>query len=245
MPVKKTSNPIGRQGAAAIAVLAVLLSGCAKPPPPLEISGNLDIFGPTVLFSLGRLPKGWVIDGPGDIVEKNITSSVVKGVAAVSVVNGESRFVAARRTGAWLLVTPYLSWSWYVESTAQGIHPVRLVVGFDTGAGGKNSRSAPWRGDGLPPHQRAVSLVWGESALQRGTQTRPGKTGRAALRYTVRGGRENAGRWFGETIDLSAIYTTAWPRDDISKVRVVFVGFAAPPGRKPAKAYFTNLTLTR
>ncbi len=238
----------GRQGAAALAVLTVLLSGCAKPRPPLEIGGNLDLFGPTVLFSLGSLPEGWIIDGPDDVAEKNISSSVVKGVAAISVINGKKKFVAVRRTDSWLLVTPYLSWSWNVESTAQGIHPVRLVVGFNDGTGAKKSRetwSYPWLDDGLPPHRRAVSLVWGESALQRGTQTNPGGAERTALRYTVRGGRENAGRWFDETIDLSAIYAAAWPGDDISKVRVVFIGFAAPGGRAPARARFANLTLSR
>lgn len=245
---KRINNASGRHGAAVLAVLAVLLSGCSKPRPPLEIGGDLNLFGPTVLFSLGRLPKNWIIEGPGDVAEKNISSSVVKGVAAVSVVNGKKKFLAVRRTDSWLLVAPYLSWSWNVESTAQGIHPVRLVVGFDDGTGAKKSGnpwSTPWLNGGLPPYQRAVSLVWGESALQRGTQTKPGGAKRAALRYTVRGGRENAGRWFGETIDLSAIYAAAWPGDDVSKVRIVFIGFAAPGGRAPARAHFANLTLTR
>ena len=40
-----------------------------------------------------------------------------------------------------------------------------------------------------------------------------GGDGRAVARYVVRGGRENLGRWWQESVDLSALYARAWPGD--------------------------------
>ena len=68
-----------------------------------------------------------------------------------------------------------------------------------------------WPDDSLPPHDRAVVIIWGESALQRGSITKPKSSTRrqAASRYTARGGRENTGSCWLETVELSDIYRRA------------------------------------
>ena len=95
-----------------------------------------------------------------------------------------------------------------------GVHPVRLVVGFHGG----NPKSRGLGGTAwfdpmtpCPPHDRAVVIIWGESALQRGSITKPKSSTRrqAASRYTARGGRENTGSWWLETVELSDIYRRA------------------------------------
>ena len=93
---------------------------------------------------------------------------------------------------------------------------------------------------------RALSLTWGESALQRGTLSPPPESdNRAAPRYSVRGGRENAGSWWLETVDLYDLYHRSWPKDDAGKTQVVFIGVAAAGNRPPAPAYISGIVLSR
>ena len=82
--------------------------------------------------------------------------------------------------------------------------------------------------------------------MQLGTITKPKPTGhvQAAARYTARGGRENAGSWVFETVDLSDIYRRTWPGDDAGNVRITFIGIAAA-GKTPSAAYISGLRLSR
>ena len=91
-----------------------------------------------------------------------------------------------------------------------------------------------------------MRLTWGESALQRGTFTVPPPgSANEAPRYTVRGGRENAGAWWLETVDLSDLYRQIWPQDDSARAQVVFIGITASARRAPAPAYVSDITLSR
>ena len=101
-----------------------------------------------------------------------------------------------------------------MDPQPSGVHPVRLVVVFHGGnpkSRGLGGTALVWPDDSLPPHDRAVVIIWGESALQRGSITKPKLSTRrqAASRYTARRGRENTGSWWLETVELSDIYRGA------------------------------------
>ena len=84
------------------------------------------------------------------------------------------------------------------------------------------------------------------SALQRGSITLP-KSARgrqAAARYTARGGQENTGSWWFETIDMSDIYRRSWSNDDAARVQITLIGIAAA-GKTPTTGYVSGLRLSR
>ena len=228
--------------------LLAFAAACSKPASNVTPSGTMNVLGPVPAFEPNALPLDWVIAGKAErgqctVVERD-------GVPAVRVINGRRRFGAVKPTRASLLATPYLSWAWNMEPQSSGVHPVRLVVGFYGG----NPKSRGLGGTGLvfpggarPPHDRAVVITWGESALQRGSITKPKSSTRrqAASRYTARGGRENTGSWWLETVDLSDIYRRAWPEDDPGLSRITFIGIAAAAGKPPSAAYISGLRLSR
>ncbi|NQV47335.1 MAG: DUF3047 domain-containing protein [Rhodospirillaceae bacterium] len=236
----------------ALCLSLVLLSGCAVKQATVAPEGLLNVLGPFPGFSAVDLPGDWVIESDGDLGDAQLTVVNKDGVPAIKVINGEGEFIVVRRTRAMMLATPYLSWSWNIEPpAATGFHPVRLVIGFagvgdPDSKGGWKAQSFSMLGSRLPEHDRAVSLTWGESALQRGSLS-PGVSGstRTAPRFTVRGGRENAGSWWLETVDLADIYARTWPGEDASRVQVVFIGIAAAAGREPAPVYVSGIILTR
>ncbi len=226
------------------------LSGCAVEQANVAPEGLLQVLGPFPGFSPVELPGDWALDKNGDLDESQLRIVNKEGVPSLMVTNGEDSFVVVRRTNAMMLATPYLSWSWNIAPpSTSGYHPIRLVVGFyggDPASPSRGSEPLRWLGSTLPAHDRAIALTWGESALQRGTLSPPqDENTRVAPRYTVRGGRENAGSWWLETIDLSDIYRRLWPNDDTAVARVVFIGVAAGGGRPPAPAYVSGIILSR
>lgn len=238
-----------RAAALAWAVL-FWLPGCAVEQAAVAPEGLLQVLGPFPGFSPVELPGDWAVEKDGRLDESQLRIVDKAGVPSLKVTNGADSFVVARRTSAMMLATPFLSWSWNIEPpSAPGYHPVRLVVGFYGGDPASPSRGGePLRrlGGALPAHDRALSLTWGQSALQRGgLSPAPAAPGRASPRYTVRGGRENAGSWWLETVDLSDLYRRSWPDDDFSKTRIVFIGIAAAGGRRPAPAYVAGIILSR
>jgi len=224
------------------------LVSCAKPATDVLPSGTMNILGPVPAFEPNALPLDWVTDGkvgPGQLSVVHLD-----GIPSLKVVNGQHSFVAVKPTRASLLATPYLSWSWNMEPQGKGIHPVRLVVGFHGGVSnnpGWESQPLALPGVILPPHDRAIVIVWGPSALARGSITKPQSKPRnqAAPRYTARGGSENTGNWWFETIDLQDIYRRTWPGDAIPNTRISFIGIAAAPGRKASAGYISGLRLSR
>jgi hypothetical protein len=219
------------------------LAACAAPRAGVDIDGKLDVLGPTPELVAAGLPGDWVSQGragPGQarVVERD-------GVPALRLVPGGDGFIVARRLEATLLMSPYLSWSWNVENHGEGLHPVRLIVGFHGGT--RDRQPLAWLGSALPPHDRSFAIAWADSALRRGSVLKPeGAEGARAPLYIARGGRENANTWWLETVDLERIYRELWPGDDSTRVRVVFVGLAAAatPGDAPA-AFVSGIRLSR
>lgn len=228
------------------------LAGCAVVEQASVVApeGMLQVLGPFPGFSPVDLPGDWAIEKAGNLDESQLQVVDLLGVPALKVINGEDSFVVVRRTRAMMLATPYLSWSWNIDPpSAPGYHPVRLVIGFYGGDPASLSRGGQplaWLGSALPPHDRALSLTWGESALQRGTLSPPQNADRrAAPRYIVRGGRENSGSWWLETVDLADLYQRSWPMDDAVKAQIVFIGIAAAGGRPPAPLNVSGIVLSR
>ncbi len=228
----------------------LLLAGCAVERVSVEPEGRLEVLDALERFSSGILPADWALEGAGKAFEAHLSVVVENGVPALRVSNGEDSFVVVRRTQAMLLATPYLSWGWNVEPHGAGAHPVRLVVGFFGGnpeSGSWGSQPFAWLGSALPPHDRALAIVWGDSALRRGTMTLSGDRPNAAPLYTARGGRENNDLWWLETVDLSHLYALVWPGDDLGRVQVVYIGIAAAAAgeRPPSAAYVSDIVLSR
>lgn len=251
MSDRRRPHPAGRRFLILALPLAAALAVAACEAPRAvyaEAADNLDILAPLPGFTPARLPAGWLIDGAAEAAREGIIVVEEGGVPALKVVNGKQGFVLARRTRAVLLATPYLSWAWNVESHGAGLHPINLVIGFLGGGrenGGRGSRPLTWLGKALPPHDRILAIAWGDSALNRGSLTPASADKPGMRRYVARGGRENSGSWWLETVDLSQIYSRAWPGDDIGRARVTFIGLAAAGGRSPAAAHISGLKLSR
>jgi hypothetical protein len=232
------------------AALLFWLQGCAVEQAQVAPEGLLEVLGPFPGFSPVELPGDWAIEKHGDLHENQLQIINKESVPALKITNGEDSFVVVRRTRAMMLATPFLSWSWNIAPpSASGYHPVRLVVGFyggDPESPSSGSQPLRWLGSSLPPHDRAISLTWGESALQRGTLSPIREDGQTTgARYTARGGRENAGSWWLETVDLSDIYRQLWPKDESGSAQIVFIGVAAAGKRTPAPAYVSGIVLSR
>lgn len=233
-------------------MLAALLALSACAPPPIagiDVEGKLDVLGPTPDMVAAGLPGDWVIQGRAGAGRARVVER--DGVPALRLVSGGEGFILARRTDALLLATPYLSWSWNMESHGEGLHPVRLIVGFHDGGPDGAPAETPttrWPGGALPPHNRSFAAAWADSALRRGIMLRPETpdSPRAPL-YIVRGGRENTNTWWLETIDLERIYRDLWPDGDIQRARVVFIGLAvvAQPETATAAAHVSGIRLSR
>jgi hypothetical protein len=229
----------------ALALTTALVSACATPPTAIDQAGRLEVLGPGAGFSPDAPPADWVIEGaPGP---GRLEVGDVQGIRALRILNGDERFTLVRRTRAILLAMPYLSWAWSMDIQRSGPHPVHLVVGFDGGNpdGQRGGGSFSWFGSSLPAHDRLLKIAWGESALQRGSLIPTSGEDPPVPRYTVRGGRENAGFWRLETVDLSRLYSLAWPDDDMGRVNVSFIGISADGSRPPAAANISGILLSR
>ena len=239
----------------AAAILVLAAAGCAIPRASVETDGRasvdpdgrLSVLGPDPGFSVSSLPDDWVIAGNVELARRSTTLVRHQGVPALRVDNGKAAFVVARRTSVNLLASPFLSWSWHVEPHGGNTHPVELVVGFHGGDPESRSWDAQpfaWLGRDLPPSDRVISLVWGESALRRGAIDPPSEAGRDA-RYTQRGGIENTRTWWLETVDISEIYARIWPADDLVAARVMFVGISAAGTGAEGAAFISGILISR
>jgi hypothetical protein len=247
MTASRSRRPSFFVALVAASVLTAVVA-CTRPPVTLPPSSSMDVLGPVPAFESSALPSDWIVEGEVDRGQMVVVERA--GVPALMVVNGRHNFVAAKPTLASLLATPYLSWAWNMEPQGSGAHPVRLVVGFNAGI----PQNRPWKGQppaadrqSLPPHDRAIVITWGGSALQRGAIVAPdaARLPQPPARYTARGGPENARTWWLETVDLSDIYRRAWPADDPARVQIAFIGIAANAGNPPVPAYLSGIRLSR
>lgn len=240
-----TMTRLGRPTPAVLLAACLAVAGCAPDLPPNRPApeGQLAVMGPGPSFNLDAPPKDWiVVTGAGH--GREVLSTVkIDGVPAVELKSAATPTIAVRRVDAMLLATPFLSWSWHLSDHGKGIHPVRIVVGFLGGA--PEGEDTDVLGGDLPPHDRALALVWGDTMLRRGTLTLPSAAQPlGAPLYTARGGRENTRRWWLDTVDLSQFYAQAWPNDTIRRARITFIGIAAAPRMPPVRGRVSGILLS-
>ncbi|MEG3619180.1 DUF3047 domain-containing protein [Magnetovibrio sp. PR-2] len=232
---------------AALAASLAVLSACShtSKPAPRQPSpeGYLDIMSGYRPMNLNAPPGDWVIIGREDAGVKALSMINLGGVHTLELRSARNPLIAVRQVNAMMLATPFLGWSWNVSNHGEGIHPVRLIIGFKGGVSPDDETSS--RSKGLPLHDRAIALVWGDTALRRGAFSLP-PTERPfeAPVYTVRGGRENTRQWWSEAVDLSDLYKQAWPQDNHRRVRIAFIGLAAAATPAPVRGRVTEITLT-
>lgn len=245
-----------RSSNAVLIVFSVfLLSACAEVKTKnITPEGRLDVLGPTPQFSSKlideTLPPDWVLVGKR--TANNIKINPIAGVPGIGLTSSDESLLAVRRVGAMMLATPYLSWAWNMTDHGDGMHPVRIIVGFknntiDIKPDFFSFARMGLKNTDLPMHNRAISIVWGDSALGRGSLRLPmaGADAPEAPLYMPRGGRENTNKWWMETVDLSDIYKKAWPDDNARDIAVSFIGIAASPGRPGHRGRISGIVLSR
>ncbi|MAH83803.1 MAG: hypothetical protein CBB68_05505 [Rhodospirillaceae bacterium TMED8] len=225
----------------------ILLLACEKTDTTVGLDGVLAVFSPNPANAVLGGTSNWVFVGNKSALD--LRSIDESRTPALEVWSTQSRGAAIRRVNARLLATPFLTWRWSVgEGEPQ--HPIRIVIGFsnkaETEKKGMLSRVI-W-GNNPPSYSRTLSLIWGGSALLRGSLIRerlsqPNKI--KTVRYVVRGGEENRDKWWLENLDLSRIYSIAWPDSDMAKTRIVFVGLSSTGSKIPERMRIMALRLSR
>lgn len=235
-----------------LAVTAVFLTSACGDTKTKSITpeGRLDVLGPTPQFNNNERSSDWVLIGKS--AANNITTNPITGIPGIGITSANDALLAVRRVNAMVLATPYLSWAWNMTDHGDGLHPVRIIVGFKK-LGEKDDDSffslskIGLRSSDLPPHSRALSIVWGDSALGRGSMrmavSKDGDV--AAPLYMPRGGRENANKWWMETVDLSELFKKSWPNESQRDVAISFIGIAASPHRPGHRGRISGIVLSK
>jgi hypothetical protein len=230
----------------ALSVFALII-GCAETQTPVGLDGRLQVFSNDPTNPIFGRASDWAWLGPSDGL--SFQAVYQSNTPALEITGGSDNAAIIRRLDAQLLATPFLFWSWSVENGPPR-HPVRLVVGFaDAGTppAELGGMAALFRGDEPPRFSRSLALVWGGSAMERGSLTRPAATedGKPSALYVVRGGRENRNRWWSENIDLSQLHALAWPMVDMAYSRIVFTGISSAKTETPGTVRISGLRLSR
>lgn len=223
-------------------VLAIALGGCVLPQAEVGPEGTLEIFSLSSLGRDGRLPADWVIESDSDgNPRRNIGVETASNGVTLAVKASGQRYILARRTKATLLASPYIGWSWRMTAPANTAPDIRLIVGFHGGnPESRSSEPGARLGTSLPPFDRAIAVLWGQSALERGSFS----TASAIPEYVARGGHEHLEKWWTDNLDLADLYRKAWPNDRLERARIVFVGFAVGTGAD-GEAQFGDIVLYR
>ena len=227
---------------------ALTATACQSPPDVAPTGGNLSVLGPSHEFqralATGHLPPDWQI--VGDVPPGAISINEVDGSLGLRIDGGGTSYAILRRTRASLLATPFLSWAWRATPPKRGEHPVRIYVGLRNRPA---QTKQPWwqLGGNERPADRIITIDWAETALARGTIISPTRDedGLSRVRYIARGGQEQGGRWWFDTIDLSQIHHQVWPNDDPAKMDVTLIGFAVAQASLPSTMYLASIALAR
>jgi hypothetical protein len=232
-----------------MAAAAAVLTACAVTTParidlrPLEL-----LLPPPPILLIGESGQ-WVLSGmSGGDRAPRLALSQQLGILAARIIPGDERLTAVRRLHTYVMVTPYLSWTWHIAPTPDGSHPLTLLVGFSNTVGPtilKADQATFPMGAPLPAHDRLLLVVWDRQALRRGTLEHAPKISPNAARYISRGGAENGGNWWAENLDLSALYKRAWPADRLANTKIVFLGITVAPGPADAHAHVLGIAVSR
>ncbi|HLF59026.1 MAG TPA: hypothetical protein VI732_05290 [Alphaproteobacteria bacterium] len=203
------------------------------------------VIGPNPRFDSARLPETWYVATRGSEAPKFVTAEK-DGVLALRLDGDPDGAIIGRKFHLPLLNMPYLRWGWYVDrpvpaakraNVEAGVGEpsvlLRVVVGFRDSAGNDPDEGAADTHE-APKIDRAISLEWRADEA----------VGHAAEGSVVmRAGRGDSGKWIIEAVDLSRIYSKAWPQNQIANARIVFVAVGAGPTRTPATGYVAEVVL--
>lgn len=200
------------------------------------------VIGPSARFNPAQLPDHWYAATSGG-GPTNITTGRKDGVFALRLEGTGEGAILGRRVEVPLLNMPYLRWGWYVERLAPAAKRtalragepavlLRVVVGLrDTGDAG-DADADP---HGPPKIDRAISLEW-----RADNSAAPGDPGSVVMRA----GFKDAGDWMLEAVDLTRIYSKAWPQSPIANARIAFVAVGAGPTPIPTAGYVAEVVLS-
>jgi hypothetical protein len=232
------------------ALITFLVPSCTSPRVATNPEGKLEIFGSAAPITNKHLPKEWFVDGISEssFLSLHLNLLTIDDLPTLTLLPNLKSYVFAKRTMASLLATPFLRWSWNVPAFEEKIYPIGLIIGFY----GSNTNSLHWSRQTMtylnknsPLYDRAISLIWHQNALLRGTVNKT----LTLPKYIARGGIENTDKWHTENIDLAALYQTLWPNDDISKTQIMFIGFAGTGNEnsinKTVGAAFADIVLSK
>lgn len=199
------------------------VAGCSLPDAGVDAAGDLKLlYAP---FSLDRPPPYWTVSqkiNPGQLSSADTPLQWVdkNGNIALAVRPGVGSFEIGRRTNVVVLASPYLSFDWQFNRTAQ-VGDIKLELGFRKQDQGNWNESD--LGSGKPFMDQLVRIPIGQSTVQ-------------------------YGEWQREYFDLSTLYRHYWPDTPNDEVRLVWIGIV--PGRDHKASvsgitYLTQILLSR
>ena len=222
------------------------LGACGQHVTSVGLDGALTILAPTEIDYLEKMPDDWIISKEFDHVATRLMRENKELYLAI---NGSiSPFTALRPITAQLLATPFLSWEWRFMDYLESDVPFKLSIGFlDGGVEPKRWSLRRLWSPVIPKFSRLLIVEWGQSALQRGSLQvyTSGYREFPSARYIARGGRENIGYWWRETLDLSELHAKAWPSLDMRDTEIVFAGFIVDKVRSKISGHLREVRLSR
>ena len=99
-----------------ICLLHIMLTGCAIKQASVSPEGVLNVLDPSLNFTLEDLPKDWIIKKNGSIDKNQFQIERQFDRPSLKITAGKNSFLVVRRTRAVMMATPYLSWSWFIET---------------------------------------------------------------------------------------------------------------------------------
>lgn len=194
------------------------LTGCSLPGSGVDVGGDLKLlYAP---FSLTNPPRYWHYSYKTNLSAPVAPSSPAlewqdkDGKIALAARPAAGTFELGRRTNILVLASPYLSFDWQQNSTAQ-VGDVELVLGF----------------------RRQDQGDWGESDLGAGKPTTD-----HTLRIPVGSSQATYGQWHREYFDLAGIYRRYWSDAQNDEIRLVWIGITSGKDKSAAVTSITYLT---
>lgn len=242
------------RGAALCLLLALAIGGCASGVRQYAASpeGDIDFLteDSVLRFTAGAETRRQ--SGFFDIGLDGVSFVRVDGNPAVKLMTPSDGAVVGLLTNQPLLATPFAAWQWRLSSSldesqwlamrqsGESDHPARILVGFRISGSG-SVLTPTYSGDELPPHDRAITITWSTLSSPAGRMDRKGPYGRVVLRQGVSG----FGQWQDEHVDLSKLYASIWPGEDMTRIQIAFIAVATRKSSLVTEAVIDGLRVYR
>ena len=224
----------------------IIISSCSLSVANVSPEGDLEIFGPSHGFTGDNVPNDWVLEGSdkNKVSTKTLIINDTGSTPILRLNSSNKNFVLLRRTSANLLASPYLGWSWRIHNPSGQNLPISIVIGFyggDPTSRSWGSKPLVYLGTKVPPYDRIIAIVWGKHSDTKGII----KIKNKMPHYIAGSGINKKNVWLIENIDLSKLYRQIWPKDDVVRTRIMFVGFTSASSDVSATADFGDMVLYR